>query len=105
MFLLKWLLGYHFGCKGTTKNAFHGLCKAGDSEASESPWSGIEHNGVMRLAMNWMEQPYKAEVASETNATDTVRQVVYVIQAKDKFTVLYNHIGHIGVAQAECLHA
>ena len=25
----------------------HGLCKAGDSEASESPWSGIEHNGKM----------------------------------------------------------
>ena len=47
MFLLKWLLGYHFGCKGTTKNAFHGLCKAGDSDASESPWSGIEHNGKM----------------------------------------------------------
>ena len=47
---------------------------------------------VMRLASNWMEEPYKAEVESETNATDTVKQVVYVIQAKDKFTVLYNHI-------------
>lgn len=47
MFLLKWLLGYHFGCKGSIKNAFHGLCKAGDSEASGSPWSGIEHNGKM----------------------------------------------------------
>ena len=47
---------------------------------------------VMRLARNWMEEPYKAEVESETNATDTVKQVVYVIQAKDKFTVLYNHI-------------
>ena len=29
---------------------------------------------------------------SETNATDTVKQVVYVIQAKDKFTVLFNHV-------------
>ena len=47
---------------------------------------------VMRLALNWMEEPFKAEVESETNATDTVKQVVYVIQAKDKFTVLYNHI-------------
>lgn len=47
---------------------------------------------VMRLASNWMEEPFKAEVESETNATDTVKQVVYVIQAKDKFTVLYNHI-------------
>jgi ATP-dependent RNA helicase RhlB len=47
---------------------------------------------VMRLARNWMDEPYKAEVDSPTNATDTVKQVVYVIQAKDKFTVLYNHI-------------
>ena len=47
---------------------------------------------VMKLASNWMEEPFKAEVESETNATDTVKQVVYVIQAKDKFTVLYNHI-------------
>jgi superfamily II DNA/RNA helicase len=46
----------------------------------------------MRLAMNWMQEPYRAEVESETNATDTVKQVVYVIQAKDKFTVLFNHI-------------
>ncbi len=47
---------------------------------------------VMRLATNWMNEPYKAEVESETNATDTVKQVVYVIQAKDKFTVLFNHV-------------
>ena len=55
-------------------------------------YSATLNETVMRLAMNWMEEPYKAEVESETNATDTVRQVVYVIQAKDKFTVLYNHI-------------
>jgi ATP-dependent RNA helicase RhlB len=39
-----------------------------------------------------MEEPYKAEVESETNATDTVRQVVYIVRANDKFKVLYNHI-------------
>ena len=55
-------------------------------------YSATLNDAVMRLAMNWMEEPYKAEVESETNATDTVKQVVYVIQAKDKFTVLYNHI-------------
>ena len=55
-------------------------------------YSATLNDAVMRLALNWMEEPYKAEVASVTNATDTVRQVVYVIQAKDKFTVLYNHI-------------
>ena len=55
-------------------------------------YSATLNDTVMRLAMNWMEAPYKAEVESETNATDTVKQVVYVIQAKDKFTVLFNHI-------------
>ena len=55
-------------------------------------YSATLNEVVMRLAMNWMEEPYKAEVESETNATDTVKQVVYVIQAKDKFTVLFNHI-------------
>ena len=55
-------------------------------------YSATLDDTVMRLAMNWMEEPFKAEVESETNATDTVKQVVYVIQAKDKFKALYNHI-------------
>ena len=55
-------------------------------------YSATLNDTVMRLALNWMQEPYKAEVESETNATDTVKQVVYVIQAKDKFTVLFNHI-------------
>ena len=55
-------------------------------------YSATLDDTVMRLAMNWMEEPYKAEVESETNATNTVKQVVYVIQAKDKFKVLYNHV-------------
>ena len=55
-------------------------------------YSATLDDTVMRLAMNWMEEPFKAEVESETNATDTVKQVIYVIQAKDKFKVLYNHI-------------
>ncbi len=55
-------------------------------------YSATLDDTVMRLAMQWMEEPFRAEVESETNASDTVRQVVYVIQAKDKFTVLFNHI-------------
>ncbi len=55
-------------------------------------YSATLNDTVMRLAMNWMEEPFKAEVESETNATDTVKQVVYVVQAKDKFKVLFNHI-------------
>jgi len=55
-------------------------------------YSATLNDTVMRLALNWMEEPYKAEVASETNATDTVRQVVYIVRSADKFKVLYNHI-------------
>ncbi len=55
-------------------------------------YSATLNDTVMRLAMNWMEEPYKAEVESETNATDTVKQVVYIVRASDKFKVLYNHI-------------
>ena len=55
-------------------------------------YSATLNDTVMRLAMNWMQEPYRAEVESEINATDTVRQVVYIIRAEDKFKVLYNHI-------------
>ncbi len=55
-------------------------------------YSATLNDTVMRLAMNWMDEPFKAEVESETNATDTVRQVVYIVRAEDKFKVLFNHI-------------
>lgn len=55
-------------------------------------YSATLNDTVMRLATNWMQEPYRAEVESEINATDTVRQVVYVIRSEDKFKVLYNHI-------------
>lgn len=55
-------------------------------------YSATLNDTVMRLALNWMEEPYRAEVESETNATDTVRQVVYIVRSKDKFKVLFNHI-------------
>ena len=55
-------------------------------------YSATLTDDVMRLASRWMEEPVRAEVESEHNATDTVRQVVYVIRAEDKFKVLFNHI-------------
>jgi len=55
-------------------------------------YSATLNDMVMRLALNWMQEPYRAEVESESNATDTVKQVVYVIRAADKFKVLFNHI-------------
>ena len=55
-------------------------------------YSATLTDSVMELASQWMEQPFRAEVESEHNATDTVRQVVYVIRTEDKFKVLFNHI-------------
>ena len=55
-------------------------------------YSATLNDTVMRLASNWMLEPYRAEVESETNATDTVRQVVYIVRSEDKFKVLFNHI-------------
>ena len=55
-------------------------------------YSATLSDSVMELASQWMEQPFKAEVDAGHNATDTVRQVVYVIRAEDKFKVLFNHI-------------
>jgi len=55
-------------------------------------YSATLSDSVMELASQWMEEPFRAEVESEHNATDTVRQVVYVIRAEDKFKVLFNHI-------------
>jgi ATP-dependent RNA helicase RhlB len=55
-------------------------------------YSATLNDTVMRLALNWMEEPFRAEVESQTNATDTVRQVVYIVRSEDKFKVLYNHI-------------
>ena len=55
-------------------------------------YSATLTDDVMRLASRWMDEPVKAEVESDHNATDTVRQVVYVIRAEDKFKVLFNHV-------------
>ena len=55
-------------------------------------YSATLTDDVMRLASRWMDAPVRAEVESDHNATDTVRQVVYVIRAEDKFKVLFNHV-------------
>ena len=55
-------------------------------------YSATLTDDVMRLASRWMAEPVKAEVEGDHNATDTVRQVVYVVRADDKFKVLFNHI-------------
>lgn len=55
-------------------------------------YSATLDDAVMRLASQWMEAPVKVEVESEHVATKMVKQIVYVVTANEKFTVLYNLI-------------
>ena len=55
-------------------------------------YSATLDDEVMRLASQWMEAPVKVEVESEHVTTKTVKQIVYVVRANEKFTVLYNLI-------------
>ena len=63
-------------------------------------YSATLTDDVMNLASQWMETPVKAEVESDHNATDTVRQVVYVVRSEDKFKVLFNHVALHPAARA-----
>jgi ATP-dependent RNA helicase RhlB len=44
----------------------------------------------MRLASQWMTEPVRVEIESDSMTIDTISQVVYIVRASEKFTVLYN---------------
>lgn len=45
---------------------------------------------VMRLASQWMPDPHIVEIEPDQVAVDTVKQLIYMVRANQKFTVLYN---------------
>ncbi len=45
---------------------------------------------VLRLTAQWTRDPVMVEIEPEQVAVDTVRQVVYITTAKEKFNLLYN---------------
>ncbi len=47
---------------------------------------------VVRLASHWTKEAFTVEIAPEQVAVDTVEQVVYIVTAEEKFSVLYNLI-------------
>lgn len=55
-------------------------------------YSATLTDDVMKLASQWMEAPVRVETECEQVTTKTVKQVVYVVTAREKFTVLYNQI-------------
>ncbi len=55
-------------------------------------YSATLTDDVMKLASQWMEAPVRVEVEGEQVTTKTIKQIVYVVTAREKFTVLYNQI-------------
>ena len=55
-------------------------------------YSATLTDDVMRLAAQWMEAPVRVEVESDQVPAQAIKQIVYVVTAREKFTVLYNHI-------------
>ncbi len=55
-------------------------------------FSATLNDDVMRLASQWMPDPINVSVDPEHGTVDTIRQIVYPISSREKFTVLYNII-------------
>lgn len=55
-------------------------------------FSATLNDDVMRLASQWMPNPIEVSVDPEHGTVDTIRQIVYPIAAREKFTVLFNTI-------------
>ncbi|MBR5588073.1 MAG: DEAD/DEAH box helicase [Kiritimatiellae bacterium] len=55
-------------------------------------YSATLNETVMNLAAMWMRDPVRVEIESDSLATDTVRQLVYIACSEEKFTLLYNHL-------------
>jgi ATP-dependent RNA helicase RhlB len=53
-------------------------------------FSATLSDDVMRLASQWMPDPHVVEIEPDHVAVDTIKQLVYMVRAQEKFTVLYN---------------
>lgn len=60
-------------------------------------FSATLSDDVMRLASQWMPDPHIVEIEPEQVAVDTVKQLVYMVRANEKFKVLYNLINRPNV--------
>ncbi len=57
-------------------------------------YSATLNDTVMNLAAMFMRDPVRVEVESETLTTDTIKQIVYIARAEEKFKLLFNHLAH-----------
>ncbi len=62
-------------------------------------YSATLNDTVMNLAAMFMRDPVRVEVESDSLATDTVKQVVYIARSEEKFKLLYNHLAKYPTAR------
>ncbi len=62
-------------------------------------YSATLNETVMNLAAMWMRDPVRVEIESESLATDTINQIVYIARADEKFRLLYNHLAKYAEAR------
>jgi ATP-dependent RNA helicase RhlB len=62
-------------------------------------FSATLSDDVMRLAAQWMPDPHVVEIEPEQVAVDTVKQLVYMVRAEEKFRVLYNLLIRPGIGR------
>ena len=55
-------------------------------------YSATLNEDIMKLASQWMAEPVRCEVEGDTVNTKAIKQIVYVVTANEKFTILFNHI-------------
>lgn len=53
-------------------------------------YSATLNQDVMRLASQWMPDPVIVETEPEKVAVDLIHQLVYIVSADEKYTILYN---------------
>ncbi len=53
-------------------------------------FSATLSDAVMRLASNWLSEPERIDIEPEQVAVDSVRQDVYLVTNREKFSLLYN---------------
>ncbi len=53
-------------------------------------FSATLSDDIMRLAAQWMNDPVRIEMDPEHVTLDSVEQIVYTVQAKQRFALLYN---------------
>ncbi len=54
---------------------------------------------IIELSKRWTHQPVSIEIEPESVATDSVKQIVYIVTADEKYKLLYNLLTHVDLSR------